>query len=150
MDRNRFDLEVRPHLTEVPIGDRGIGFDREEIDLWINEYIAMRGRPGRVRRAQSADAQTRTSTTSDPSRVGDRQTAKDSGPRRLTNFEKVMAVSAPGYQGVSSFVDPSIEELGASRRLKPARQVSVSPRLPKLGKALLGSPASTEPPSESR
>lgn len=28
MDRNRFDSEVRPALTEIPIGQRGIAFDR--------------------------------------------------------------------------------------------------------------------------
>ena len=30
MDRNRFNAEVRPFLTEVPIGTQGIGFDRLE------------------------------------------------------------------------------------------------------------------------
>jgi hypothetical protein len=32
VDRNRFDNEVRPKLTEVPIGGRGIAFDRLELD----------------------------------------------------------------------------------------------------------------------
>jgi hypothetical protein len=27
MDRNRFDSEVRPYLTEIPIGTQGVGFD---------------------------------------------------------------------------------------------------------------------------
>ena len=47
MDRNRFDAEVRPHLTEIPIGTQGIGFDRLEIDAWVDDYIARNGRPGR-------------------------------------------------------------------------------------------------------
>lgn len=47
MDRNRFDAEVRPHLVEVPIGIRGVGFDRLELDSWADAYIAARGRPGR-------------------------------------------------------------------------------------------------------
>ncbi len=47
MDRNRFDAEVRPTITEIPIGDRGIGFDRLELDAWIDAYIAAYGRPGR-------------------------------------------------------------------------------------------------------
>lgn len=29
MDRNRFNAEVRRHLTEIPIGDRGVAFDRK-------------------------------------------------------------------------------------------------------------------------
>ena len=28
MDRNRFNVEVRPFLTEIPIGQQGVGFDR--------------------------------------------------------------------------------------------------------------------------
>jgi len=32
MDRNRFNAEVRPHLTEIPIGRQGIAFDRLELD----------------------------------------------------------------------------------------------------------------------
>jgi predicted DNA-binding transcriptional regulator AlpA len=47
IDRTRFDTEVRPYLTVVPFGARSIGFDRLEIDEWIEEYISVRGRPGR-------------------------------------------------------------------------------------------------------
>jgi predicted DNA-binding transcriptional regulator AlpA len=36
VDRNRFDQEVRPDLTEVPIGSRGIAFDRHELDAWVD------------------------------------------------------------------------------------------------------------------
>src|SRR5262245_29078008 len=47
MDRNRFNSEVRPHLTEVPIGKQGIGFDRLELDAWFEDYKARNGRPAR-------------------------------------------------------------------------------------------------------
>jgi hypothetical protein len=47
MDRNRFNAEVRPYLTEVPIGKQGIGFDRLELDRWLDHYIARNGRPAR-------------------------------------------------------------------------------------------------------
>ena len=30
MDRNRFNAEVRPYLTKIPIGRQGIAFDRLE------------------------------------------------------------------------------------------------------------------------
>ncbi len=46
MDRNRFNAEVRPYLTELPIGTQGIGFDRLELDAWVDDYIARNGRPG--------------------------------------------------------------------------------------------------------
>ena len=47
MDRNRFNAEVRPYLTEVPIGAQGIGFDRLELDAWVDDYITRNGRPAR-------------------------------------------------------------------------------------------------------
>src|SRR5262249_23313884 len=45
-DRARFDDEIRPQLTEIPIGERGIAFDRHELDAWADAYISARGRPG--------------------------------------------------------------------------------------------------------
>ena len=45
MNRNRFNAEVRPHLTEIPIGRRGIAFDRLELDAWADQYMARNGRP---------------------------------------------------------------------------------------------------------
>jgi hypothetical protein len=45
MDRNRFNAEVRPFLTEVPIGTQGIGFDRLELDAWFEDYKSCNGRP---------------------------------------------------------------------------------------------------------
>jgi hypothetical protein len=45
MDRNRFNSEVRPYLTEVPIGTQGIGFDRLELDAWFEDYKSRNGRP---------------------------------------------------------------------------------------------------------
>ncbi len=46
MDRNRFNSEVRPHLTNIPIGRQGIAFDRLELDAWVEDYISCNGRPG--------------------------------------------------------------------------------------------------------
>jgi predicted DNA-binding transcriptional regulator AlpA len=45
MDRNRFNSEVRPHLTEIPIGKQGIAFDRLELDAWVDDYKTRYGRP---------------------------------------------------------------------------------------------------------
>jgi predicted DNA-binding transcriptional regulator AlpA len=47
MDRNRFNAEVRPYLKELPIGAQGIGFDRLELDAWVDDYIACNGCPAR-------------------------------------------------------------------------------------------------------
>lgn len=45
MDRNRFNAEVRPFLTEFSIGKQGIAFDRLELDAWVEQYISRNGRP---------------------------------------------------------------------------------------------------------
>ncbi len=47
MGLNLFNHEVRPYLTEVPIGKQGIGFDRLELDAWADHHIAANGRPAR-------------------------------------------------------------------------------------------------------
>jgi hypothetical protein len=55
MDRNRFNREVRPSLTEIPIGKQGIGFDRLELDAWVDDYVARNGRPRRSKGVESWD-----------------------------------------------------------------------------------------------
>jgi hypothetical protein len=47
MDRNRFNAEVRPYVTEVPVGKQGVGFDRLELDAWFEDYKSRNGRPAR-------------------------------------------------------------------------------------------------------
>ena len=44
MDRNRFNREVRPRLTTIPIGRQGIAFDRLELDAWVDDYVSCNGR----------------------------------------------------------------------------------------------------------
>ncbi len=54
MDRNRFNSEVRPFLTRIPIGQQGIAFDRLELDTWVEDYISRNGRP--AKRSETWDA----------------------------------------------------------------------------------------------
>ncbi|MDT4806410.1 hypothetical protein FQZ97_392420 [compost metagenome] len=39
MCRTEFNKTVRPHVREFRIGQQGIGFDREELDAWVDAYI---------------------------------------------------------------------------------------------------------------
>lgn len=48
MDRNRFNAEVRPRLTEIFFGSHGVGFDRLALDVWFEDYKARNGRPGKT------------------------------------------------------------------------------------------------------
>ena len=66
MDRNRFNSEVRPQLTEIPIGIQGIGFDRLELDAWLDEYKSRNGRPGRSKGVKSWDASEFPASSSGP------------------------------------------------------------------------------------
>jgi len=66
MDRNRFNAEVRPRLTEIPIGKQGIGFDRLALDAWVDDYISRNGRPGRWKGAMSWDANEYPASSSGP------------------------------------------------------------------------------------
>ncbi|MBS1211410.1 MAG: hypothetical protein H6R26_26, partial [Proteobacteria bacterium] len=46
MDRNRFNASVRPYLTEIPIGEQGVAFDRLDLDAWADDHKQCNGRPG--------------------------------------------------------------------------------------------------------
>ena len=39
MCRDEFNKTVRPNIREFPIGQRGVGFDREELDAWADAYV---------------------------------------------------------------------------------------------------------------
>ena len=40
MCRGEFDKTVRPHVREFRIGTQGVGFDRIELDEWVDAYTA--------------------------------------------------------------------------------------------------------------
>ncbi len=45
MNRNLFNAEIRPYLTELRIGRQGVAFDRLELDAWWEQYKSRNGRP---------------------------------------------------------------------------------------------------------
>lgn len=45
MDKNRFNREVRPHVTVIPIGTQGVAFDRLDLDAWADDHKRRNGRP---------------------------------------------------------------------------------------------------------
>ena len=59
MDRNRFNVEVRRYLTEIPIGKQGVAFDRLDLDAWVDQYKSRNGRPGQPKGDQLWDAKER-------------------------------------------------------------------------------------------
>ncbi len=63
MDRNRFNIEVRPYLTEIPVGKQGVAFDRLYLDAWADEYKSRNGRPGQLKGDMTWDAKERRVST---------------------------------------------------------------------------------------
>jgi hypothetical protein len=47
MCRDEFDSTVRPFLTEIPVGARGVAFDRLDLDAWATHHKSTKGRPPR-------------------------------------------------------------------------------------------------------
>lgn len=47
MSRSVFDLDVKPHLTIIPIGKQGIGFDRLDLDAWLEHHKKRNGCPAK-------------------------------------------------------------------------------------------------------
>ena len=46
MDRNKFNAEVRPFITEIRMGKQSVAFDRLDLDDWFDDYKSRNGRPG--------------------------------------------------------------------------------------------------------
>jgi hypothetical protein len=85
MDRGGFNREVRPDLTEIPIGKQGIGFDRLELDAWVDDHKSRNGRPRRSKGDKSWDAKETPASSSGPE-VGTSTSASSGG-----EFAKALA-----------------------------------------------------------
>jgi hypothetical protein len=91
MDKNRFNREVRPHLTNIPIGKQGIAFDRLELDAWAEDYVRRNGRPAALpERRKSWDNVNRLVS---PCAVGSGTSTKTSTERA---FAKALAQAISG------------------------------------------------------
>ena len=75
MDRNRFNAEVRPFLTKIPIGQQGIAFDRLELDAWVEDYISRNGRP--AKRSELWDARNHQASRKEAASGGSTRKSKD-------------------------------------------------------------------------
>ena len=57
MDKNRFNAEVRPLIIEMNIGSHGIGFDRLDLDAWVDDYKHRTGRSNSLKGIKTWDKQ---------------------------------------------------------------------------------------------
>jgi hypothetical protein len=85
MNRNLFNKEVRPGLVTVPIGQQGIGFDRLDLDAWVDAYKQCNGRP----RDLQGENQWAIETRQDSANVGTSGTSKKRS--KVYDFSKALA-----------------------------------------------------------
>ena len=45
VNKNFFNSDIRPYLTEIKIGVQGIAFDRLDLDAWVDEMKSRIGKP---------------------------------------------------------------------------------------------------------
>lgn len=87
MDRNRFNVEVRPQLIEIPIGTQGVAFDRLDLDEWAEHYKGRSWRPAVLNRRELWDAKYRQVLSKEVSHGTLTKGSSD------TDFEKAPALS---------------------------------------------------------
>ena len=69
MDKNRFNKEVRPSLTELKIGTQGIAFERHELDAWADDYISRVGKPA-TKKLEKVSCQRKSQASSKGASIG--------------------------------------------------------------------------------
>jgi predicted DNA-binding transcriptional regulator AlpA len=47
MSRSVFNRDVKPYIASIPIGTQGIGYDRLELDRWLEHYKHRNERPAK-------------------------------------------------------------------------------------------------------
>ena len=87
-----FDREVRPYLTDIPIGNQGIGFDRFELDEWVDHHIRANGRPAQK---EGLWLKSHPASKSGATRGGSTKPSADS------EFEKALALVSSKKRNVS-------------------------------------------------
>jgi hypothetical protein len=97
MCRDEFNKTVRPHVREFPIGARGVGFDRQELDAWADAYIeqdAIAKAPGPANNQGAASAKEKHQWREKGSRASRRGTVSGTSTRGSTenDFTRALAL----------------------------------------------------------
>ncbi|WP_236175967.1 helix-turn-helix transcriptional regulator [Pseudomonas pseudonitroreducens] len=105
MCRDEFNRTVRPHVHEFPIGSRGVGFDREELDAWADAYIeqqAIAKAANSAKNQGAASAKESTQWREKESRASRRGTGSGISTRKSTENDFTRAlelVTGPKRKG---------------------------------------------------
>jgi len=91
MNRNLFNSDVRPFLTEVRIGRQGVAFDRLELDAWWEQYQSRNGRPA-ARRNKPWDKR----KDGYPASLSEAVSGTSTRKSEVADFAKALAKTASG------------------------------------------------------
>jgi predicted DNA-binding transcriptional regulator AlpA len=80
MNRNLFNSDVRPFLSEVRIGRQGVAFDRLELDAWWEQYKSRNERRPKAQKPEDDKCQNETEC---------RGSAKKAGSGKLKSASKM-------------------------------------------------------------
>ncbi|MDZ4282776.1 MAG: hypothetical protein U1C04_18680 [Hydrogenophaga sp.] len=124
VDRNKFNAEFRPHLTEVPLGPKSLAYDRHELDELLDAYIATHGRPGPQKRKDETcePGQEESSwpmTAAGPSTRNTKVNASSSGSAKSARPTRKIASPVSGRPSTSSastMLDAALNACGQMRR----------------------------------
>ncbi|MGS0941089.1 hypothetical protein ACVA51_11015 [Pseudomonas luteola] len=98
MSRDEFNKTVRPFVREFPIGDRGVGFDREELDAWADAYVEQAAIEKKgVTGQQSARSERRTGVKpwrEKRSQVSRKETGSGTSIKRSTEYDFMKALES--------------------------------------------------------
>ena len=86
MDRMLFEQMVRPTIMEIPMGKRGIGFDRIDLDAWVENHKARNARPGKGAESWAGKTLPPASPTATVSGISPR-------PSTAIDFEKALELT---------------------------------------------------------
>lgn len=95
MCRDEFNRTVRPCIREFPIGSRGVGFDRLELDEWADAYVqraAIAKEPRAENNQGAASAKEMNQWREKPSRASRRGTGSGTSTRGSTENDFTRAL----------------------------------------------------------
>lgn len=111
MCRDIFNKIVRPHVSEFPIGQQGVGFDRIELDKWADAYIAENS----VKKLQGVEEPPLLKDTPQSER-------KKRGPARLGQRSGLSTHKPPTSEDFYKLVDELLGRSGVKKDRRRNRQ----------------------------
>src|SRR5690554_562176 len=89
VNRNLFNVDIRPKLTEIRVGIIGVRFDRLELDEWADDHKQRNGRPPELKGDDKCQREESQASSSAAASGTYRKRSKCSGAS-VSDFEKAL------------------------------------------------------------